>query len=736
MEKLKIKLENCYGIPSFEHEFDFSSKKDPKKGPKKDPAKVYAVYAPNGLMKTSFAKTFDKIAKGEAPQEERHNRKTKFSVLKDGTTIDTREIYVLKSEIDLREESPAVTNILVNPEHKQKYDKIIGELETAKTKVLNALQKASKVKKADVEKTVLKDWNEKSFIDCIEKILRQNIRDDLSIFKYATIFDPSVEEILKSNEFIESSVNFNKRYQELFSQAGSIYQKGVFNPARADASFNALDKNGFFTTGHKVHLKGEKSSITKSELDEKLKIINASIDGDEALKKLREQLAKNAQTQALTSLIESIEISQIEILLKNLKPTNIAQFRKNLWATYLRDNTDAKSLIELSEKHRKELDEIDAAAATAAPQWTEAIELFNDRFVDMPFTLSVANQKEAALGKEKAKLLFTFKDGECVRSLHREEITTLSQGEKRALYLLNFIFEVEERINSNQETLFIIDDVADSFDYKNKHAIVQYLKDVTRHAHFHQIILTHNYDFFRTLANNIVHRDRCLMANRENSSIKLVKAEGIKNYFIGKWKEKVGGNERILCASIPFTRNIIEYTKSDKDPDYLMLTSLLHWKEQTETITVGEYFKVYNDTFGSEHPTDSKKTIYDLISQQAEEISRQQTHDGLNLEDKVLLSIEIRLQAEKFLTNELRTLKNNPNFWCQEENQFGVLIEDYSSTKGPDKVSMRTLEKVSITVSSNIHLNSFMYEPILDLSIGHLIKLYKEVLALNTRPQR
>lgn len=45
---------------------------------------------------------------------------------------------------------------------------------------------------------------------------------------------------------------------------------------------------------------------------------------------------------------------------------------------------------------------------------------------------------------------------------------------------------------------------------------------------------------------------------------------------------------------------------------------------------------------------------------------------------------------------------------------------------------MRRAEKISITVSSNIHLNSFMYEPILDLTIDHLINLYNEVVTLNT----
>lgn len=85
--------------------------------------------------------------------------------------------------------------------------------------------------------------------------------------------------------------------------------------------------------------------------------------------------------------------------------------------------------------------------------------------------------------------------------------------------------------------MFVIDDIADSFDYKNKHAIIQYLQDISEEPRFHQIILAHNFDFFRTIAINFVDRDRCLMANRGSNNIILSKAEGIKNYFIGVWIE-------------------------------------------------------------------------------------------------------------------------------------------------------------------------------------------------------
>jgi ABC-type sugar transport system ATPase subunit len=289
---------------------------------------------------------------------------------------------------------------------------------------------------------------------------------------------------------------------------------------------------------------------------------------------------------------------------------------------------------------------------------------------------------------------------------------------------------VEARKLAKQETLFIIDDVADSFDYKNKHAIVQYLRDLSKTENFHQIILTHNFDFFRALANSFVSYSRCFMANKGTSAITIEKADGIKNYFIGKWKNNVAKCDCILCATIPFTRNLIEYTKGDQDADYLMLTSLLHWKNDTEQITVGNYLDVYNRLFGTGHDTNNPQPVKTLLFIKAEEICAKETHDGLNLEDKVLLSMAIRLQAEISVTNKLRALKNNANYWCQSKSQFGELLKEYA-TLAPSAPEMRTLEKVGITVSSNIHLNSFMYEPILDLTIDHLINLYKDVCSLD-----
>jgi len=186
-----------------------------------------------------------------------------------------------------------------------------------------------------------------------------------------------------------------------------------------------------------------------------------------------------------------------------------------------------------------------------------------------------------------------------------------------------------------------------------------------------------------------------------------------------------------LCATVPFTRNLLEYIKGESDPDYVKLTSLLHWKEDTAQITIGEYYEIYNRLFGTTYPITDNNSFKELLFTTANEIKSRENHDGLNLEDKVLLSIAIRMRSEIFLIEEMRKLKEDDAYWCQSLNQFGALIKAYVREL-PSSNAVKTLEKVSITVSSNIHLNSFMYEPILDLTIEHLITLYSEILTLES----
>lgn len=724
MQLVKIKLQNCYGIKSFNETLSFEVDRSIQN-------RAIAIYAPNGLMKTSFTRSFEDLSVGKSPQEERFGRNSLCTVEVDDIPIDSKMIYVLRSEIDISKETSAFTNVLVDPTKKARYDELVVDIEKAKSKLIVSLNKKSKVKKDVIESTIIEDSEKPNFFEAIQHLSSVQTKLSTQKIDYQTIFDSKAVDVLDSPDFLSNAKEFNDRYNELFDQTGSIYQKGVFNPVKADTSFKTLDKQGFFKIGHRVHLAGEPVSVNKEILDEKMSELNKRINEDKKLKLIQDKLSKNAQTQALIDLFETLSPAEIEELIEWSAPQKRSELKKELWRLFLFELQDAKEYVGAYIQNQIELKEIENASSTAVPQWQNAVLLFNNRFVDMPFTLEVENQTAATLGKEPARLSFVFRDGDDVVKLGRSEVKTLSQGEKRAMYLLNFIFDAEERKGKNVETLFIIDDIADSFDYKNKHAIVQYLNDLCATDCFHQIILTHNFDFFRTVSDRFVNRERLFMANKIPNGIKLEPADAVNNVFINKWKPRIQNSQVILCASIPFVRNLIEYQKGVNDTRYLALTSLLHWMVDTENLSVGDFWAIYNPFFSTSHSSWTKKKVVTLIFSSADTISTSTIHQSLCLEDKVLLSIAIRLLSEKFMVEQIRHLSNDNDYWPEGNNQFSVLKKRYSSLAPLARNIIQTIEKVSLTVSSNIHLNSFMYEPILDLTIDHLVNLYAEVKALS-----
>lgn len=299
----------------------------------------------------------------------------------------------------------------------------------------------------------------------------------------------------------------------------------------------------------------------------------------------------------------------------------------------------------------------------------------------------------------------------------------LSNGEKKALYLLNIIYEVEARRLDQKPVLIIIDDIADSFDYQNKYAIIEYLNDIRRENFFKLIILTHNFDFYRTVGSRLsIHRRNCYMIQKNENCIKLVRGEYLKDVF-AYWKTNVNKDYKILIASIPFVRNLVEYKYSTAHANYTSLTKLLHMKGDTKNIKLNQLTSIYKDIWNINLDfSDENKEIYDLIFEEADSIISE-NGTQIKLENKIVLSIAIRLLAEDFMISRIQD-QNLVN--GIESNQTRKLYEIFKDENNSD-VNLKYLEKVNLMTPENIHLNSFMYEPILDMQDSHLKNLYENI---------
>ena len=96
-------------------------------------------------------------------------------------------------------------------------------------------------------------------------------------------------------------------------------------------------------------------------------------------------------------------------------------------------------------------------------------------------------------------------------------------------------------------------------------------------------------------------------------------------------------------------------------------------------------------------------------------------NDGINFEHKIILSIAVRLLAEKYM--QIKDISNK----LDTTKKTGKIIKQYEREYPDDKLGIKILKKINLMTPSNIHLNSFMYEPIIDMSDNELIDLYKEI---------
>ncbi len=334
------------------------------------------------------------------------------------------------------------------------------------------------------------------------------------------------------------------------------------------------------------------------------------------------------------------------------------------------------------------------------------------------------------MNEETAQFGFIFSDGNQDVNVQKEDLQKhLSGGEKRALYILQILFEIEARKRSDKLQLLVFDDISDSFDYKNKHAIIEYLNDLQECGQFKLLVMTHNFDFYRTLASRLgIPREQIKMIRKNDAREIIFENGGYLKDFVKHIKDSQ--EDKDFFALIPFVRNLIEYTRpqADKDNDYIKLTSCLHMKKDTKNIQIQDISKIFDSVFGTERKKkkiekDNSKLYHQAIYDIAEEIYNDKNCNHIELQNKIIFSIAIRLKAEEWMLNKL-----NQEF-KPKKNQTRELYDATKKELSDDE--KRIIQKVLMITPENIHINFFMFEPILDTSLDHLYTCFEEVKNLN-----
>ena len=582
----------------------------------------------------------------------------------------------------------------------------------------------------EIALTFMKSDADEFFYQALERVsseMKEQGDAPFADVRYDSIFDQKILDALKTKGLKETIQEYIIRYNQLL-ESSTYFKKGIFEYYNAVKIAKTLATNGFFDAKHTVTLnaKAKTEISSQKQLEDLISKELKEITKDQELKKkfdaVKKQLENNIQLRDFQRYL-----CGHEFLLPHL--ANVELFREQVWKSYFKANQSLYSdLLEQYRRVKTELKEIEEAARKEQTRWEEAIDLFNERFF-VPFALEAKNKAAVTLGHDAIlDLNYTFHDGTDQAPVEHDELMkSLSQGEKKALYILNIIFEIEVRRQNQQETLFVVDDIADSFDYKNKYAIIQYLQDISDGPVFKQIMLTHNFDFFRTVSSRFVGYSGCLMATKtETGVVELAQSSGIRNPFLNDWKGSFFEDGKKRIASISFMRNLIEYIDGETDTKYTQLTSLLHWKDDSASIKQSELDKIYQDVFGGQGGFPNKdESVVDMIEREANDCLS--TNGGVNFEHKIVLSIGIRLRAERFMANKIADAKFLASI---EKNQTPHLLERFKDDFSDEVETIKTLRKVVLMTPENIHLNAFMYEPIIDMSDDSLKSLYREVCEL------
>ena len=430
MDELKLELKNCYGIQEMDAQIDFSNNN------------VAIIYAPNGTMKSSLAKTFIALRDDIPVEEQIFGYKSECCITdENGVDVSEKEIIVINpfEENGFEDQGLLMANDTLRKKYLNIHKSIEEKKEALYAQIKNALGYSSR-SGFDVKKTMLSDWcmNSTEEYACLSEIkgLLSNKSMACTLkeeeLDYGVLFNDKVIAMLKAGNTSELIAEYEKKYRELVDK--SLYmQQGIIDHNNYGNISDSLNSNGFFAANNEVILKAKdgSSKITVKEQKqlndlikkEKEQVLNTKEIKD-IFEKINKAFAKNKDTQAFNSFLQTHQDIVPEY-------KNIDLFKKKVWVKAF--GTCEASLAELLKEYDKaqfDLKTIRTAAQNEVTDWMKALELFKERFY-VPFMIEPSNQADVILNMD----LPSFSD--------QVRFTCVSMGNPHAICFIDDVKKIE-----------------------------------------------------------------------------------------------------------------------------------------------------------------------------------------------------------------------------------------------------------------------------------------------------
>lgn len=741
-------FKNCYGLKQFNlQNINFSR------------CNKALIYAPNGVMKSSLSKVFDDISKGATTCDRifqnvvsnysvtHYTSRYVYSSANRTQPTATDRIYVVNTfnnSFEFTKET--VSTLLADETTRNAYNVLMaqfsGEIRQIeeKLRVLTGLTKSQIKGKliTDLGLTGTADWTD-IFEKLNELYATRRTFEYLNDCTYSELFNDKAMAVYGKQEFLNSIEEYISSLNILLENNPILNDR--FTDRNAETLGKEMAKHNLFNAQHTICLKDGTTVIHSLEewnfvVNEQLDRLYSSPELSTVFQKLKKMLTSNGEVSRLRDII----VAHREII---PALSDIPALKVQTWL-------DCFSKLDMSfddyyrniSQYTAQIKVLYEQASAQSARWQTVVNKFNRRF-RVPFEVRIENKANFLLKDEAPNLSFKYTRGMIAQqsaTLKKDDLmVSLSTGEKRALYLLYILFDLErirqQATAGGGQFLIVADDIADSFDYKNKYAIIEYLNDLGNTSGIDLLILTHNFDFYRTVKLRLgVARNHCYIAQRDEEGIVSItefkyQKDFFKNVVIKDIKD---GNiinddkKKLLISSIPFYRNLCEY--SGKEVGYSRLTCFLHLKTtplDTLTVKISDLWNLINPFLNNTTFSGADEDYYTAVTRVANTCVADNTNEVL-LDNKLVIAIAIRLLTEKFMKNTL--ISNGKACSDADSNQTRKWFNQVKRFLTPAQISV--IEEVNLITPESIHLNSFMFEPLIDISNWALKDLYTRVTNL------
>lgn len=699
MKKLVIKkLENAYGIKELKVSFDDNT------------LSQNLVYSKNGTFKASFSRCLYNLSNNE--KEKIEDRITKIPANIEMKMIDdegesnnlinkflvfSREIYEEKSLSDYEKE----LEMLTIDKRKQEYvqdlinstlEEPIAELQINAKSINLDLQKALETLNIPYKGKL--DWYLEVF-----KYIDGAPDENISEINLKTIFQKTYD-ILDNDNFQENINNYINIYNKKIKE--ELFDDD-FDENSCISFLESLKKTKFMNEDKKrgVILNG----TSYYDYDSVQEIINKTmknISSSPEILKSNQELIKSMGTSNEAQKLKK-EIINNPLLIKQL-----SLGRKKIIRIALKNSgLQTKYWINILENAMSELKKIYDEVQNMNSKFEKAIEIYKLRFRPV-FDIKIKNKKESMLGLDLPSLYFKYKKYDCdIEEKFLYDI--LSSGEKTSLNIIKFI--VEYISNKDSKPFIILDDIVETFDYANRYAFIEYINDMVNDD-TPVIVLTHNFEFYRTLHSRIKKLVPLVTNVDEKGRIFIQECSKINRNIEDVLNVQ---SKKELFFAIPYLREAKMILQDNNE----ILNACLHYKEKTLKLILKDIM----DLFPKKIKLDIDPNLF-YLDELENVLSSIKMTNNYDLVEKTIYSIGCRVFLEQKIIQKNFDLIKDVN-----ENQFAYIIKKYHNQLN-EKV-LELAERVSISTPEFIHGNAFMYEPLIDIDGFYLKELYDDIKKLN-----